>query len=136
MKAKLPLFVLGYDEKRLLSASDDNGIIFLPVFFNPDFAERYRQYFNEQFNLQLNSFVVTNAQKALNLFEVVSMADQAIKMVVFDPLPPGQRPRQVQSSGLMEWVQSLQRYYRRSLQTRKGKKPRPPRNRPGQHKLP
>jgi hypothetical protein len=105
MDIKLPLIVLGYDEKRLFSVEDVKSNIILPIFTSAERADRYKNYFCQQHELDLNTLMVVEPERAVNLFEVVVLIS-SVKFAVIDPYPPTWG-RQSEAIGVWDLVNQL-----------------------------
>lgn len=85
---RLPIIVLGYNPRKLFSVADKDGKITMPVFSNAEYARNYQKYFQEKHDIDVMTLILTDYEKAVNLFEVISMVDEEVEHVVVDPMPP------------------------------------------------
>jgi hypothetical protein len=104
MNIKLPLTVLGYDEKRLFMVENDDGNTILPVFSEIEDAEKYRKHFTDN-GVDLQTLILIEPEKAVNLFEVV-MLISSLEFIVINPPPPQKGQKMVchQTWEFLRWV--------------------------------
>lgn len=121
MKITPPLIFLTYDEKRIFSVENEDGVCYIPVFMD---AERAKAY-SESLGIDLQTRLVLELEKAANLFEVVRLVDRLVEFVVVDPFPPAPNNR-LSAIELEEFVRML----RQSIQ--KPDSPRPLHTKPDQ----
>lgn len=106
---KMPIIVLGYDLKKLFSVNNNLGHAMIPVFSNAEYAQEYRNYFQKTKDRDIMTFLLDNYNQAIDLFEVVSVANPAVRHIIVDPMPPTlpNMQEKVLSFEVLEYVQRL-----------------------------
>lgn len=105
MRITLPLIVLGYDEKRLYSMSDVTGRTMLPVFTDLELAEKYRSHIAKHRDTNLQALMLSEPEKAVNLFEVILLIDPDLEYIIMNPSPPSIHDEKMEALRVWEFVQ-------------------------------
>lgn len=105
MRITLPLIVLGYDEKRLYSVSDVTDRTMLPVFTDLELAEKYRLHIAEHRDTNLQALILSEPEKAVNLFEVILLIDTDLEYIIMNPSPPSIQNEKMEALRVWEFVQ-------------------------------
>lgn len=123
---RLPIIVLGYDPQRLFSVSDSSDNVFIPVFSSAEYARNYQEYFQNKKNSDIITFILNDYDRAISLFEAVSIANPGKTYIGVDPMPPtiANAAEKILCFELQEYVQKLrncqsQKKPRRSNRRRK-----------------
>ena len=93
MKLKIPFYVIGYNLTKVFSIheeSTERDII--PVFTRASVANRYWKWFSERFSVEIQVFIVSELDKAIDLLTKVAMVSPETKHVILNPsIPDGKK---------------------------------------------
>ena len=107
----LPIIFLGYDERRIFSVHDQRNLCMLPVFTSAVAAEKYRRHFASTNDLELQTLIVTELERVINLIEVIMIVDPDTECVILNPPPPSIHFEESFSITMKDFLRSLKGQY-------------------------